>query len=86
MVGNLFWALLAIVLISFLALFAVELKGEVIEAEEPSSWVVVQEDLVPMGRSRLRFIILQNKVTGKCYLTKDSNGSGFTPVDCPEVK
>ena len=84
MITNFLITIVVIVVVGLAIFMGLDMIDQEAEAQEVSPWVVVQEDLVPMGRSRLRFITLQNKVTGKCYLTKDSIGSGFTPVDCPK--
>ncbi len=67
-------------------LLMLDTKKQVTEAQGASPWIVLQEGLMTSEYSRLRLITIQNKVTGKCFLTKDSASSGLTTITFPEGK
>ena len=84
MITNLLMAIVVVVVVGLGILMGLDMRKQEAVAQQASPWIVVEESLVTTEHSRLRFITLQHEVTGKCYLTKDSIGSGFTPVDCPK--
>ena len=73
--------------IGFAIILSTGMRQAIEESKEDSPWIVLRQDQAFFPNNGKRTItILQDKITGKCYIDSKSNfgGASISPIECPE--